>query len=76
MLQKNSEIELFVINCSRLKLTKREIEICELVKNGQIYKEIADSLAISEKTVNKHMQNIFKKTESRNKIELLNKIAK
>nr|WP_262895847.1 helix-turn-helix transcriptional regulator [Cyclobacterium marinum] len=57
-------------------MTKREIEICELVREGHIYKDIADTLFISERTVNKHMQNIFKKAESNNKFDLLNKITK
>ena len=41
-----------------------------------IYKEIADALYISVRTVNKHMQNIFKKAESKNKLELLNIITR
>ena len=76
LLQTKSENEIFTIRCTNLGLTKREIEICELVREGQIYKEIAESLFISERTVNKHMQNIFKKAESRNKFDLLNKITR
>lgn len=40
------------------------------------YKDIAESLFISERIVDKHMQNIFKKVESKNKFNLLNKITK
>jgi DNA-binding CsgD family transcriptional regulator len=74
LLQTKKENEIFAFNCEKLGFTKREIEICEMVKSGNIYKEIADKLSISERTVNKHMQNIFRKAESKNKIELLNRI--
>lgn len=76
LIQNKNENEIFAFNCAKLGLTKREIEICELVKAGYIYKQIANQLHISERTVSKHMQNIFKKTNTNNKIELLNKIAK
>ncbi len=42
-------------------LTKREIEVLELVAEGMLNKEIAKSLYISEKTVKNHVSNIFKK---------------
>ncbi|WP_317192277.1 helix-turn-helix transcriptional regulator [Cyclobacterium marinum] len=76
LLQTKTKDEIFTIRCNKLGLTKREIEICELVREGHIYKDIADTLFISERTVNKHMQNIFKKAESNNKFDLLNKITK
>jgi DNA-binding CsgD family transcriptional regulator len=75
MQTKNAE-EIFIIRCEELGLTKREIEICQLVKDGRIYKEIGETLFISERTVNKHMQNIFKKARSNNKFDLLNKITR
>jgi len=42
-------------------LTRREIDICNMVKHGLTSKEIAKMLAISEQTVAKHRQNIRKK---------------
>jgi DNA-binding CsgD family transcriptional regulator len=42
-------------------LTKREIEIVELVAKGLEYKRIGEQLYISDKTVKKHVQNIFVK---------------
>lgn len=56
------------------KLTNREKEIAALLKQGKSYKQIAETLYISEKTVNKHIQNTFEKTDSSNKIELINKL--
>jgi len=76
LIQSKTEKEIFALRCSEIGLTPREIEICELVREGLIYKGIADSLFISERTVSKHMQNIFKKAEARNKTELINRIGK
>lgn len=42
-------------------LTKREIEVLELLAEGLFNKEIAYKLSISEKTVKNHVSNIFKK---------------
>lgn len=42
-------------------LTKREIEVLELIAEGMLNKEIAAKLYISEKTVKNHVSNIFKK---------------
>lgn len=44
-----------------LQLTTREIEICNMVKNGFTSKEIAPFLHITPKTVEKHRENIRKK---------------
>jgi two-component system response regulator DegU len=42
-------------------LTKREVQVLELIAEGMINKEIAEKLCISEKTVKNHISNIFKK---------------
>ena len=44
-------------------LTAREVQIMELVAEGQRNKEIAASLSISEDTVITHLKNIFAKLE-------------
>lgn len=61
-------------NCERYGLTCREIEISNLIITGQSYKLIAYSLNISEKTVAKHVSNIFSKVGAANKVELINKL--
>lgn len=58
--------------CLELGLTKRECEVAEQVAQGLTSKEIADILFISERTVNKHLQTIFKKADCKNRIELIN----
>ncbi|RTR40237.1 response regulator transcription factor [Shewanella canadensis] len=52
-------------------LTKRERTIIQLVSSGARNKEIADNLCISEHTVKAHISSIFRKTQSRNRVELL-----
>ena len=61
-------------NCRLFMLTPREIEISRLIVKGSTYKEIAKELFISEKTVTKHIQNIFGKADVSNKVELINKL--
>ncbi len=58
--------------CSELGLTKRECEVAEQVTQGLTSKEIAEILFISERTVNKHLQAIYKKSDSKNRVELIN----
>ncbi|MBD3168382.1 MAG: PAS domain S-box protein, partial [candidate division Zixibacteria bacterium] len=43
------------------KLSPREIEVCNLIKNGSTSKEIAGTLNITIETVNKHRRTIRKK---------------
>lgn len=42
-------------------LSKREIQVLELLAEGEFNKEIAEQLFISEKTVKNHVSSIFKK---------------
>jgi DNA-binding NarL/FixJ family response regulator len=50
-----------ILNNGDNSLTKREIEVLKLLAEGLFNKEIAYTLAISEKTVKNHVSNIFKK---------------
>jgi len=55
------------------KLTRRELEIARLVAETKRNAEIAQELHLSERTVENHVQNIFRKLEirSRGKLELI-----
>ncbi len=64
----------FEQNCQIYKLTAREKDIAKLVCEGQKYKTIGNTLYISERTVTKHVQNIFEKVEVSSKVELMNKL--
>ena len=54
-----------------IHLTSREIEIAELCAKGMINKEIAANLGISQRTVETHKNNIFKKLGINNTVELM-----
>jgi DNA-binding NarL/FixJ family response regulator len=53
-------------------LTPREIELLELLKDGLGYKQIGASLEISEGTVRKHLENIYRKLQVNNKVSAIN----
>ena len=50
-------------------LTAREIEVLELIVQGQSNKEIAGALVISDSTVKNHLRNILQKLHLRNRIQ-------
>jgi DNA-binding NarL/FixJ family response regulator len=52
-------------------LTPRENEILKLVAKGYTYREIAEQLYISVKTVQNHVQNILSKLQLRRRYELM-----
>lgn len=58
---------------SQLKLSARELEILELLRQGLNNKEISVRLHLSELTVKTHRKNIMFKTESKNLADLLRK---
>jgi two-component system, NarL family, nitrate/nitrite response regulator NarL len=55
---------------SRFGLTPRELDIVDAVAAGETNKDIAQRLALSEKTVKHHLSNIFDKTGVFSRVEL------
>jgi len=53
-------------------ITEKQGEIIELILEGITYKQIAEKLFISSKTVDNHIQNIYKKLNVNSKIQLSN----
>lgn len=53
----------------RASLTERETRILELVAEGQSNRDIADTLALSEKTVKRYMTFIMQKIRVRNRLQ-------
>jgi DNA-binding NarL/FixJ family response regulator len=53
------------------ELTPREIEVLRLVAKARSYKQIADDLAISHRTVQNHVQNTLRKLQLHNRVELV-----
>lgn len=74
-LERISAEERILQNCQIHRLTAREKEIVLFICRGNSYRQIAETLFISERTVTKHVQNIFDKVKVSNKLELLNKLG-
>ncbi|OYT10691.1 MAG: DNA-binding response regulator [Bacteroidetes bacterium 4572_112] len=55
----------------KIKLTRRELEVLNLVAQGLSNTEIADKLFISKRTVDGHKANLIQKTGSKNIVDLL-----
>mgnify|MGYP002651897687 CR=1 FL=1 len=51
-------------------LTPRELEVLRLLARGYTYREIAEDLVISVKTVETHASNILRKTQTSNRHQL------
>lgn len=56
-------------------LSQREIEILNQLKSWLTYEQIAANLNISYFTVRKHIENIYRKMQVRNKLEAINKAS-
>ncbi|GAA4095475.1 response regulator [Nocardioides kongjuensis] len=52
------------------RLTDRETEILRMVAKGVSYKDIAERLVISHRTVQNHVQNTLRKLQMHNRVEL------
>ena len=52
-----------------IKLTKRERQILQLIKEGATNSHIAEDLALSQHTVKSHLYNVYKKIGVRNRLE-------
>ena len=56
------------------RLTKREMELVNLLKEGFSYKEMAKRMFVSVYTINHHLKNIYQKLGVESKSELISKI--
>lgn len=63
-------------NCKIYGLTCRETEVVILICQRFKSKEIGEKLFISERTVNKHVENIFSKVLVTTRLELIQKIGR
>lgn len=71
-------IEPFSLNEQRLKvlgITKRELEILELIAHGMSNREIAEKLFVSENTVKTHLSRLFDKLGAKRRTQAV-QIAK
>lgn len=51
-------------------LTAREMEVLRLVAKGMAYREIAEELYVTHRTVQNHVQNVLRKLQLHNRVEL------
>jgi two-component system, sensor histidine kinase ChiS len=70
--QRNEKI--FNDNVDKYKLSAREKDVIEKLREGLTYKEIGEKLFISERTVVNHIQSIYSKTGVNSQISMLNKV--
>ena len=52
------------------QLTERETEVLKMVAKGMSYKQIAERLVLSHRTVQNHVQNTLRKLQMHNRVEL------
>lgn len=52
------------------RLTSRETEVLRFVAKGLSYRDIADQLFVSHRTVQNHVQNVLRKLQLHNRVEL------
>jgi DNA-binding NarL/FixJ family response regulator len=57
------------LNGAKSELTNREIQVLELIVQGETNKEIATALSIAEDTVKIHLRNILEKLHLQNRIQ-------
>lgn len=57
----------------KYKLSRREVEIMRMIKDGILNKDIAKELGLSVQTVETHRKNIYLKLQASSRIELVNK---
>ena len=72
-LLKNPQLLEEVENAELVELSVREIEVLEQLSKGLKNAAIAENLFISFSTVKKHIENIYKKLQAHNRIELIQK---
>lgn len=57
----------------KYRLSRRELQIIRLIKDGKTSKEIAAELFLSQGTIETHRKNIYLKLEVNSKVDLVNK---
>ena len=53
------------------RLTERETEVLRMVAKGLSYKQIAERLVLSHRTVQNHVQNTLRKLQLHNRVQLV-----
>ena len=59
-----------------VKLTKREVEVLNLVIEGNSSKQVAEQLYVSKRTVDFHLANIYDKLKVKNRVQAFREATK
>lgn len=73
--KKSKKLVEFTINNIRVKLSQREAQVLEHLRDGKTAKETGNAIFLSQRTVETHLENIKNKTGCKTKLELMSKIA-
>lgn len=57
----------------QLNITKRELEVLQLINKGMSNQQIADALYVSENTIKKHISSLFLKLDVQRRTEAISK---
>ncbi len=66
-----SDPEARTVDPATPQLTERETEVLRLVAKGLSYRQIAERLVLSHRTVQNHVQNTLRKLQMHNKVQLV-----
>ncbi len=65
----------WISNLDQFDLSKREIEVLQLISDGFNNDEIAEQLFVSKNTVKTHIQHIYSKLDVKNRVQAMKKVA-
>lgn len=69
---KNNTYSTIQVNLDQYSITPAEKRILEFLHEGLQDKEIAERLSLSKRTVSTHLSHLYTKTDTNNRVELLN----
>ena len=75
-IQKNEDFEVDKAKIDVLGLSKRELEVLELMAKGLSNQEIASALFVSLNTIKTHCSNLFEKLEVKRRTQAIEKAKK
>ena len=58
-----------------IQLTKREIEVLQLVLEGKSSKEVASTLCCSKRTIDFHLAKVYDKLDVSNRVQAMRRVA-
>jgi DNA-binding NarL/FixJ family response regulator len=69
-LEANASVRLRVVSeATPTALSRRELEVLDHIQMGLTNRQIAQRLFVSSNTVNKHVQQVLRKLEVRNRVQ-------